>query len=365
MPPSMSAIARYEIIEKIGEGAMGVVYRARDRTIGRVVALKMLSADLHGEDELRKRFSREVEAIGRLNHPNIVTVYDMGESDGHPYMAMELLEGKDLRAVIEQQADLPLGDRLRMLIEIASGLGYAHSKGIVHRDIKPANIVITVRGEVKLLDFGLARLGTGGTITRRGVILGTPDYMSPEQATGGTVDARSDIFSAGSVFYELLTLEKAFKGKTLHSVLYQIFSHEPTAMLTLNPDLPSRLAAVVHRMLRKQPDERPQSMEEVAKELEVIQEMLRRSGSRVGQARIRRARVTTSLSEGIRARVAGHVKRGRAYYDLQEYRQALSEMQQALKLDPSSEDAAEVLWRCQQKLRRDDERSDEASRAPR
>src|SRR5581483_5786054 len=150
----MPSIGRYEIVDKLGEGAMGVVYRARDRTIGRVVALKMLSAELAGEDELHRRFRREVEAIGRLNHPNIVTVYDMGESDGHLYMAMELLEGEDLRAIIEKQPDLPLPDRIRILTEIASGLGYAHSRGVVHRDIKPANIVVTSTGGVKILDFG-------------------------------------------------------------------------------------------------------------------------------------------------------------------------------------------------------------------
>jgi eukaryotic-like serine/threonine-protein kinase len=354
----MPNVGRYEILDKLGEGAMGVVSRARDRTIGRVVALKMLSADLHGEAELHARFRREVEAIGRLSHPNIVTVYDMGESDGHLYMAMELLEGKDLRTLIEDPADIPLPERLRILIEISLGLGYAHSKGVVHRDIKPANIVVTTAGQVKILDFGLARLGSAGTITRRGVILGTPDYMSPEQATGKQVDPRSDVFSAGSVFYEFLTLEKPFKGKTLHSVLYQILSHEPTPMLTLNPDLPARLAAVVHRMLNKQADRRPDSMDRVAADLESVAALLRRCGTRPGFVRSRRAAAAVSLSSEARARVAEHVKKGRAHYEAGDLQQALTEMRHALKLDPSSEDAAEVLWRSQQRLRQE---SDSAS----
>ncbi|HWW93327.1 MAG TPA: serine/threonine-protein kinase, partial [Vicinamibacteria bacterium] len=175
----MLSLGRYEILGKLGEGAMGVVYRAGDKSLGRVVALKMLSADLGADDELHQRFRREAQAIGRLNHPNIVTVYDLGESEGHLYMAMELLEGDDLRGLIERQLDIPLADRVRVMGQICEGLGYAHGKGVVHRDVKPANIFVTSGGQVKILDFGLARVATSDTITRAGVILGTPDYMSP------------------------------------------------------------------------------------------------------------------------------------------------------------------------------------------
>jgi len=226
----MASFGRYEIEEKLGEGAMGVVYRARDLTLGRVVALKLLSAE-GAEDELHKRFHREAEAVGRLDHPNIVKIYDLAESDGRLYMAMELLEG----------------------------LGYAHAKGVVHRDIKPANILVNAAGRAKVLDFGLARVATRATITRRGVILGTPDYMCPEQAMGKTVNPRSDIFSAGAVFYEFLTLQKPFIGKTLHSVLYQILSEKQTPVLTLNPEIPARLAELVSRMLDGGRGDRPTS----------------------------------------------------------------------------------------------------------
>jgi serine/threonine-protein kinase len=156
----LASFGRYEILDKLGEGAMGVVHRARDTNLGRVVALKMLSAELAAEDELTKRFQREAEAVGRLNHPNIVTVYDLGEADGRLYMAMELLEGDDLRDLIERGTPIPLAERSRIMIEICKGLGYAHSKGVIHRDIKPANIHVTGAGRVKLLDFGLARLTT-------------------------------------------------------------------------------------------------------------------------------------------------------------------------------------------------------------
>jgi hypothetical protein len=353
----MPSIGRYEIQDKIGEGAMGVVYRARDRTLGRVLALKMLSAELGADEELNKRFRREVEAIGRLSHPNVVTVYDTGESEGQLYMAMELLEGSDLRTLIEKQSDLTLTERLRIMAEICRGLGYAHSKGVIHRDVKPANLLVTTSGQVKILDFGLARLGNGGSITRRGVILGTPDYMSPEQATGRPVDERSDIFSTGAVFYEFLTLEKPFMGRTLHSVLYQILSHREMPMLTVNPDLPARVASIVHRMLAKTPERRQPSMEAVAEELSAVEAKLKRAGTRGGFAR-RRAGSAYTLTEEARAQVREHVKKGRAHFDRGEFQAAHTEMRQALKLDPTSEEAAELLWRSQQKVRQ------EAGKAP-
>src|SRR6185295_6663435 len=146
----------------------GVVYRARDTAIGRVVALKMLPADLGSDDELNQRFRREAEAIGRLSHPNIVTVYDLGQSEGQLYMAMELLEGNDVRFLIEDRVQIPLADKVRILVQICDGVGYAHSRGVVHRDIKPANILVTLRGVVKILDFGLARVAARATITRKG-----------------------------------------------------------------------------------------------------------------------------------------------------------------------------------------------------
>src|SRR5262245_39348050 len=180
----MATFGRYEILDKIGEGAMGIVYRAKDDALGRMVALKMLSSELGGEQELHERFLREAETIGRLSHPHIVTVYDMREAEGQLYMAMELLEGDDLRRLVEKKAEMALADRVRLLAQIASGLRYAQSKGVVHRDIKPANIIVTSAGQAKILDFGLARVAARSAITRRGVILGTPDYMSPEQAMG-------------------------------------------------------------------------------------------------------------------------------------------------------------------------------------
>jgi serine/threonine-protein kinase len=341
----MATFGRYEILDKLGEGAMGVVYRARDANLGRVVALKMLSADLGAEEELHQRFQREAEAIGRLSHPNIVTVYDVGEASGQLYMAMELLEGDDLRSLIEKRAAIGLADRVRILVQICDGLAYAHSRGVVHRDIKPANILVGSDGRVKILDFGLARVSARSTITRRGVILGTPDYMAPEQAMGKGVDRRSDVFSAGAVFYEFLTLEKPFKGKTLHAVLYQIISDDPEPVLTLNPEVPVRLAAVVHRMLKKDADQRYGAMEEVARDLSEMHTALRRSA---GRSTLPVA--APPVSDEARARVRDRVAQGRALLEAGDADRAMAEMKEALRLDPTSDDAAELLWRAGRKL---------------
>jgi len=341
----MATFGRYEILDKLGEGAMGVVYRARDASLGRVVALKMLSADLGTEEELHQRFQREAEAIGRLSHPNIVTVYDVGEASGQLYMAMELLEGNDLRSLIETRANIALADRVRILIQICAGLAYAHSRGVVHRDIKPANILVGSDGRVRILDFGLARVSARSTITRRGVILGTPDYMAPEQAMGKGVDRRSDIFSAGAVFYEFLTLEKPFKGKTLHAVLYQIISDDAEPVLTLNPEVPVRLASVVHRMLRKDPDQRYGVMEEVSQDLAEIHGALRRSGGRSTLSA-----PSTPVNEEMRTRLRDRVAQGRALLEAGQADRAVAEMNDVLRLDPSSEDAAELLWRAGRRL---------------
>jgi serine/threonine-protein kinase len=341
----MATFGRYEILDKLGEGAMGVVYRARDASLGRVVALKMLSADLGAEEELHQRFQREAEAIGRLSHPNIVTVYDVGEAAGQLYMAMELLEGDDLRSLIEKRASIALADRVRILIQICAGLAYAHSRGVVHRDIKPANIMVGSDGRVKILDFGLARVSARSTITRRGVILGNPDYMAPEQAMGKGVDRRSDVFSAGAVFYEFLTLEKPFKGKTLHAVLYQIISDDPEPVLTVNPEVPVRLASIVHRMLRKDPEQRYGAMEDVSSDLSEIHAGLRRSG---GRSTFPAA--APAVSEETRTRVRDRVAQGRALLDAGQPDRAVDEMKEALRLDPSAEDAAELLWRADRKL---------------
>jgi eukaryotic-like serine/threonine-protein kinase len=319
---------------------MGVVYRARDMNLGRVVALKTLSADLDVDELIQKRFIREAEAIGRLSHPNIVAVYDLGNVEGRLFMAMELLDGRDLRQILASRPLPPLAERLRILIGIADGVGYAHSRGVVHRDLKPANIIVTAAGAVKILDFGLARVAASATITRRGMIMGTPDYMSPEQASGKELDHRTDVFSCGSVFYELLTGQKPFKGATLHSVLFQILGDEPPPLISLEPAVPAALAILVADMQRKDPAARPQSLLEVGARLRPIYAQVLRQALPGGAFSARGASEEDSLR-----RVRELLAKARDSAAGGDTRGALNAAHEALFVDPNSTEAAEVAWR--------------------
>src|SRR5918994_382696 len=203
-------ISRYQILEKIGEGGMGALFLARDPAIDRLLAIKLLRRGFDS-DELRSRFAREAKAAGRLRHPNIVTIFDVGEHDGDPFIAMEFLAGETLQELIRHGARLSLARRLKLLEELCDGLSYAHRAGLVHRDIKPANLMVDAEGVLKILDFGIVRLEEGGS-TAAGMLVGTVNYMSPEQVHGGEIDHRSDIFAVGLVAYELLTARQAFRG---------------------------------------------------------------------------------------------------------------------------------------------------------
>jgi serine/threonine protein kinase len=243
-------IGKYTIIGELGRGTMGEVYKAHDPVLNRFVALKILPLHLGPDSETLERFQREARAAALLNHPNIVTVHDFGEEEGLLYMAMELLEGTDLREAIDRQTLTTLGQKLAVMDSVLAALDYAHHKAVIHRDVKPANIHIGRDHQVKIMDFGLARVGSS-EMTQEGIVLGTPNYMSPEQALGDRVDARTDLFSAGAVFYELLTGHKPFEADTTPSVLFQVVHKQPPPLRRWAPELPEALVAVVNRALEK------------------------------------------------------------------------------------------------------------------
>ncbi|MFI5006211.1 MAG: protein kinase [Solirubrobacterales bacterium] len=256
-------IGKYKILGEIGRGAMGVVYKAHDPVLNRLVAVKTIAPSLDpGTDDTGKRFLREAQSAARLNHPNIVTVYDLGEEQGRAYLAMELLQGRDLRQLIGSAGLVQLEDKLRIMEQVCEGVAFAHSKDVVHRDLKPANIHVQPNGSVKIMDFGLARIGAS-ELTATGTSLGTPNYMSPEQVRGAKADLRSDVFSLGAVFYEMLTNHKAFDADSMASILRCVAESEPAPPRRFVPDLPAILVRLLERALDKDPARRFRSAGEM------------------------------------------------------------------------------------------------------
>ncbi len=255
-------LGRYQIRERIGEGAMAYVHRAYDPNIQRELAIKVLKPELRLNKEYASRFLREAKAAGALSHPNIVTIYDVGVADGYPYIAMELLDGRPLDALMAEQR-FSIEMAIKIGIQLAEALRYAHALGVIHRDIKPSNILVGPDGSVKLLDFGIARVAEAvertqveGVKTQIGQVLGTPRYMSPEQAFGAELDGRSDLFSVGVVLYELVSGKKAFDGASAATLALQITQGDPTALAHLAPDTPRGLQFIINKLMNKRPERR-------------------------------------------------------------------------------------------------------------
>jgi len=251
-------IGRFEVLDTIGEGAMGTVYRARDPLIERTVAIKAVAtAELRKEGaEAEARFLREAQSAGRLSHPNIVTIYDVGETEDLAYIAMEYLPGATLREVMDK-GPMPFELVLETAIQMTEALAFAHDHGVIHRDIKPANVIVSgPHGRIKLTDFGIAHLSNGKP-SRAGVMLGSPRYMSPEQAMGREVSGSSDIFSLGAVLYEMVTGECAFGGDSLPAILYRVINEMPVTPQSRGSALPDAFVELLMRMLQKDPDARP------------------------------------------------------------------------------------------------------------
>lgn len=269
----METLGKFKIIEKIGEGGMGRVYKALDPILNRKVAIKVIAFAEGGDSndrvqELRERFTREARLIGSLQHPNIVTLFDFGETEGIVYMAMEFLDGTDLKKVLKSGVALPLPRKLDILKQVCDGLAYAHAQGVIHRDLKPGNIHLLDSGLVKIVDFGLARIGSSD-LTKAGVVVGTPYYMSPEQIRGKKVDHRSDIFSLGCVMYEFLTGQRPFVADTVSQLLQTILTSDPVPLRRIAPVLPEALERVSTRCLGKSAELRYADASEIATELEM------------------------------------------------------------------------------------------------
>jgi serine/threonine protein kinase len=297
----------YEVLSSLGAGGMGEVYRARDTRLEREVAVKVLPAEVAADPGRVKRFEKEARSASALNHPNIVTIYDIGATDGLSWIAMERVEGKSLRELLFPGA-LPVKKLLQVATQIADGLARAHEAGIVHRDLKPENVMVTKDGLAKILDFGLAKLTTTGsgsdeashlpteTGTSPGMVLGTVGYMSPEQASAQTVDFRSDQFSFGSILYEMATGKRAFQKGTAVDTLSAILHEDPKPVAESNPEAPPPLRWIVERCLAKDPQDRYASTRDLARELATVRDHL-------GEALLSGAVLTTETARpGLRIR---------------------------------------------------------------
>ncbi len=251
----MTTIGKFEVVETLGRGAMGVVYKGRDPSLNRHVAIKIMTAHLEMDPELRTRFFREAQAAGSLQHPNIITVFELGESDGHPFIAMEFVPGRDLDEIISDREPLTIVEKVDLIEQVSRGLSYAHERHIVHRDIKPANLRVTEMGQVKIMDFGVAHLITSD-LTATGSLMGTPYYMAPEVINGQAVDARADIFSLGATFYELLSYSRPFQADSLQSVFRKILQVDPAPLKDLGIDVPPAIQTVLDHSLAKRPEDR-------------------------------------------------------------------------------------------------------------
>ncbi|WP_441251278.1 protein kinase domain-containing protein [Kitasatospora sp. McL0602] len=299
---------RYRLTHRLGRGGMAEVFAAQDVRLARTVAVKLLRSELAQDDVARLRFTREAHSVAGLNHHSIVAVYDTGEEhhDGEstPYIVMELVEGRTVRELLVDESAPPVDQALIITAGVLEALAYSHRHGIVHRDIKPANVIITTGGAVKVMDFGIARALTGAasTMTQTGMVMGTPQYLSPEQALGKPVDHRSDLYAAGCMLYELLTLRPPFVGDTPLAVVYQHVQDAPVAPSQVNPRVPHQLDELVLRSLAKNPDDRFQSADEFRAHL---QHALREMHGAAGAGYAAGAAAAAAAAAGLAAAGAG------------------------------------------------------------
>jgi eukaryotic-like serine/threonine-protein kinase len=272
-PDPEEIAGRYQVVKRLGAGAFGTVYKVKDKVLGRMLAIKTirmegLAASGASIEELIDRFKREAQISAQLRHPNIVTIYDVGDVDGMSYLAMEFIDGVGLERVIAAAGRLPLERAALIGAQVADALDFAHRHSVVHRDIKPANIMIEAGDRVKVTDFGIAKVTDSGEhLTMTGSLLGTPSYMSPEQARGAKLDGRSDLFAVGAILYEMLAGQKAFRGDSITGLIFKIITEEPQLITELDPTIPPEMVQVIQRALSKAPEQRYQTGREMAEDL--------------------------------------------------------------------------------------------------
>jgi hypothetical protein len=310
MPPPQ-AIGRYEIVAELGRGGMGTVYRAHDPVLDRTVALKVLAAELLAEPGMRERFLREARSAARLQHPNVVTVYEFGEVEGVPFIAMEFLQGDDLAAAVKRGRLPDLDSRLAVMVQLCDGLDYAHRHGVVHRDVKPSNVYLLPDGSVKIVDFGIARLEGGTLATRTGELLGTPGYMAPEQFSGAVLDHRVDQWAAGVILYELVAGRRPFDAGTVSALIYQIVHTAPPPVDATAGSAPAELLDILARALAKDPDARFADLAAFGQALREVRDPALRTRP-LGAAPGSQPTVATVRPPSLAARAAGTAPQGEA-----------------------------------------------------
>jgi len=359
-----SKIGKYEVLDVLGRGGMGVVYKAYDPILDREIALKTMTSEGLKDPVLKERFYREARAAGRLRHPNIVTIYELGEENSIPFIAMEYIHGSDVHAVIKGQHEVSFEQKLRIIVQLCRGLAYAHKAGIVHRDVKPSNIRLTDDNQVKILDFGIARLVTSTTMTSGGMVLGTIHYMAPEQIKGAHVDRKSDIFAVGIILFEILTTKKPFDGDNTATVLYNIL-HEPYQKM--NPPLDEQFA-VIDRVLKKALDKDPArryfSADEMGDDLEHFLHSFappQRSGQQATTQELLSPKESPKAVEEEKKpltpyksdpRISNLLRTAKKQIVEGHAVQAMTTIKQALQIDPNDPDASQLLNMVEQDIKR-------------
>lgn len=352
---ALERIGRYEIQRRLSTGGMGALYLARDPRLDRLVAIKLLKDDYQDDNDLRERFAREARAVARLRHPNIIVVFDVGEDEGRPFMAMEYIAGETLTNVLRQNPPLPLVRRLGLVEDLCAGLAHAHGAGIVHRDVKPANIMLDGEGVLKILDFGIARLGNSG-MTQDGMMMGSINYMSPEQIVGRSIDHRCDAFATGAVLYEAIALEQAFPGGFDSGVLHSILEKGPVPLQQRVPDVDPELAGIVQRALARAPDERYQDVNVMRRDIARVRRRLLQENSESAEpqhdqtiiASPRRGTTSRQLDPerllGVRQQqVEQHLRLGREALAQGDDNAALLHAERAVTVDPDNPVAFDLI----------------------